>query len=243
MISKNNLPAHVAIIMDGNGRWAKKNGLSRTSGHREGLKRIREIIKTAAETEIRALTLFAFSSENWSRPQKEVDMLMRALQNFLNRHIRELQKNNIKFKIIGRINELPQFLKVATKNAELATESNSGMLLILAFNYGARQEIVDAVRKIALAVAKGEIEAQDINENNFGQFLYTSAIPDPDFLIRTSGELRLSNFLLWQLSYAELYFPRKFWPEFKAQDFLTAIKEYQRRQRRFGGINAQEKDN
>ena len=237
MIDKNNLPKHIAIIMDGNGRWAKEKGLSRIAGHLEGIERVRDTVNIAAELGIKALTFFAFSTENWSRPKTEVSMLMRYLNNFLDREVKSLHKNNIRFRVIGRADPLPkQVLNKISKSEEL-TRNNTGLTMILALNYGSRQEITDAAKRIAEDVLKGRVDSSDINEDFFCGYLYTAGIPDPDLLIRTSGEMRISNFLLWQLSYAEFYFPKVCWPDFKRPYFEEAIKEYQLRERRFGGVN------
>ncbi|MCX5705287.1 MAG: isoprenyl transferase [Candidatus Omnitrophica bacterium] len=237
MIDKNNLPKHVAIIMDGNGRWAKEKGLGRIAGHLEGIERVRDTVNTAAELGIKALTFFAFSTENWSRPKSEVSMLMRYLNNFLDREVKKLHKNNIRFRVIGRAAPLPkQVLNKISKSEEL-TRNNTGLIMILALNYGSRQEIADAAKRIAVDVLKGRVDTSEINEDLFSGYLYTAGIPDPDLLIRTSGEMRISNFLLWQLSYAEFYFPKVYWPDFKRPYFEEAIKEYQLRERRFGGVN------
>ncbi len=243
MIDNNNIPKHVAIIMDGNGRWAKEKGLPRTAGHREGVERVKEIIKAASELGLKVVTFFTFSTENWDRPKKEVNMLMRYLNNFLERQIRDLDKNNIRFMVIGQDEPLPKYLQKKIKEAEQETSDNTGLVLVLALNYGARQEITEAVKKFTNAVIKGETDIEDLDTDKFGRYFYTAGLPDPDLLIRTSGEMRLSNFLLWQLSYAELYFPKKYWPDFKRQDFEAAIEEYQKRQRRFGRIDAHKKDN
>ncbi|MFA5096093.1 MAG: isoprenyl transferase [Candidatus Omnitrophota bacterium] len=233
---KNNIPKHIAIIMDGNGRWAASRSLPRTEGHRGGARRVKEIVKAAGELGVKVITFFAFSSENWSRPRKEIDMLMRYLKDFLGREIKEMEKNNIRFLGIGRDAPLPPALQAKIREAEQRTAGNTGLTVVLALNYGSRQEIVDAVRKFAGDVLSGKARISDLDEKSFSQYLYTRQLPDPDLLIRTSGQLRLSNFLLWQLSYAELYFPDKFWPEFKAGDLKAAIEEYGSRERRFGGI-------
>ncbi len=240
MADRNNIPQHVAIIMDGNGRWAKERGLPRIAGHRQGTKRVGEIVRTASELGIKVLTLFAFSSENWSRPKKEVETLLRYFNDYLDKEINNLHKNNIGFKVIGRHHPLPQNLLVKIKEAEIKTQNNDGMVLVLALNYGSRQEIIDAAKKIVAAVLNRELNLDNLDEKTFGQYLYTHNLPDPDILIRTSGESRISNFLLWQLSYAELYFPKIYWPDFKKEDFIRAIKEYNKRQRRYGQIKAGE---
>jgi len=237
MQSENNIPKHIAIIMDGNGRWAKERGLPRIAGHRQGINRTREIIKAASETGIKALTLFAFSAENWQRPKREIDMLMNALDNFLKSNIKELIKENISLKFIGRQDPLPIKVLDRIKKSVEATKDNTGLKLCLALNYGSRQEIVDAVKKIMDSYLNKELSLEEIDENNFHKFLYTDGLPDPDLLIRTSGEQRISNFLLWQISYAELYFTKKYWPDFTKEEFKKAIREYQRRDRRFGALN------
>jgi len=242
MLDKNNLPKHIAIIMDGNGRWAKQRGLPRTAGHYQGIERVREIVKSCRELGIKAVTFFAFSAENWNRPKREISMLMRYLANFLDKEIKSLHNDNIKFMVIGEGDPLPEYLQKRIKAAELKTKDNTGLVVILALNYGARQEIVAAAKKFAAAVVDGQAKADDLDAEGFSRYFYTASLPDPDLLIRTSGELRISNFLLWQLSYAELYFPKKHWPDFRDADLKEAIQEYQNRQRRFGGIDARKKD-
>lgn len=243
MIDKNNIPQHVAIIMDGNGRWAKQMGLPRTAGHREGVKRVKEIIKAAVELGVKVLTFFAFSTENWSRPKNEVNMLMRYLDNFLGRELAELDKNNIRLKVIGRGAPVPEKLQEKIKKAEKRTKDNSAMTVVLALNYGSRQEIVDAAKAFAEDACAGRLKIKDLDEESFTGYLYTAGLADPDLLIRTSGVTRISNFLLWQISYAELYFTKAYWPSFGRKEFEAAIEDYQRRERRFGGIGANEKDN
>jgi len=236
MIDKNNIPKHVAIIMDGNGRWARERGLPRTAGHRRGIARIRGIVSAARELGIKAVTFFAFSTENWERPKKEIDMLMQSLNKFLDKQIDELNKNNVRFKVIGRARPLPEYILAKIKKAEHITRDNTGLIMVLALNYGAKQEIVDAVKKFTNSVLQGKASIDDLDTEEFNQYLYTAGLPEPDLLIRTSGEMRISNFLLWQLSYAELYFPKKYWPDFKRDDLEEAIREYQKRERRFGAI-------
>lgn len=236
MTRVNNIPQHVAIIMDGNGRWAKERGLPRIAGHRQGAQQVKEIVRAASELAIKVLTLFVFSSENWSRPKKEINTLMRYLNDYLDKEINNLHKNNIRFKVIGRKHPLPQNLLAKIKEAEIKTQNNDGMVLVLALNYGSRQEITDAAKKIVEAALRKELNLDSLDEETFSSYLYTHDLPDPDLLIRTSGEIRISNFLLWQLSYAELYFPKIYWPDFKRKDFIRAIKEYQKRQRRYGNI-------
>lgn len=229
--------------MDGNGRWAKEKGLPRTAGHREGIKRVKEVIKAAADIGVKVLTFFAFSTENWSRPRGEVRMLMRYLDNFLDREIAQFDKNNIRLKAIGRAAPVPEKLQTKIKKAENLTKDNTAMTVVLALNYGARQELVDAAGKIAEDIFGGRIKIEDLDEELFAGYLYTAGLPDPDLLIRTSGSMRVSNFLLWQISYAELYFSENYWPSFGRKEFTGAIEEYQRRERRFGGIFADKENN
>ncbi|MDD5432769.1 MAG: isoprenyl transferase [Candidatus Omnitrophica bacterium] len=235
-----NVPKHIAIIMDGNGRWAKEKKLPRIAGHREGIERVRETVKSAAELGVKVVTFFAFSTENWARPKKEIDGLLKFLDYFLEREVKELDKNNVRLKFIGREKPIPENLLKKMRQGEEKTKDNTGLVMVLALNYGSRQEIVDAAKKFASLVKSGKKEVEDLDVDLFGSYLYTQALPDPDLLIRTSGEMRLSNYLLWQLSYAELYFPKKYWPDFKRSDLEEAIKEFQKRERRFGGINVEE---
>lgn len=235
------IPAHVAIIMDGNGRWAAKRGLARSRGHREGVKRVEEIVTAASRLGVKFLTLFAFSTENWSRPRQEVGMLMRLLYNFLTGRADRLQNRNIRFRLIGRKEGLPRYLYDKLETFQSRTAGNTGMTVVLAFNYGSRQEIMYAARKYALDVLKRGTASPELDEDRFGGYLYTSGIPDPDLLIRTSGEMRLSNFMLWQLSYTELYFTAAFWPDFGTKEFEKAVMSYARRQRRFGRLKATER--
>lgn|SRR3989338_4862077 len=236
MLDKNNIPQHIAIIMDGNGRWAKARGFPRAAGHREGVERIRNIIDAANGLGIKVLTLFSFSSENWSRPKKEVALLMRYLKNFLSSEVKKLDKNNIRLKVIGAREPLSRDIQLKVKEAQDKTKDNSGMTLVLALNYGSRQEIVEAVKKFGASLLSGEATVEGLDSESFNQYLYTSGLPDPDLLIRTSGEMRISNFLLWQLSYAEFYFLNKHWPDFRKEDLEEAIAEYQKRERRFGRV-------
>jgi len=230
------LPGHIAIIMDGNGRWAKRRSLPRIEGHRRGIDKIREIIKTADELGIKVLTFFAFSTENWRRPKREVDMLMRSLERFLKKEIQDFNEKNIRFKKIGRDDPIPKALQGLIKKSEDITKKNSGLIVNLALNYGSRAEIVDATKKIIRSAINGNFNPDNLNEDSFSSFLYTAGLPDPDLLIRTSGEMRISNFLLWQLSYAELYFTKKYWPDFTKDDLIDTINDFQKRDRRFGDI-------
>jgi undecaprenyl diphosphate synthase len=236
VIDKNNIPKHIAIIMDGNGRWAKARSLTRTAGHREGTKRVKEIVKEAADLGVKVITFFAFSTENWSRPKSEINVLMRYLGDYLVREVREMDKKNIRFLVIGRNEPLPAVIQKKIKEAEYKTKDNTGLTVVLALNYGSRQEIVDAAKKFAADTINSKVKINDLDEKGFSRYLYTADLPDPDLLIRTSKELRVSNFLLWQLSYSELYFPEKFWPDFGPADLREAIEEYQLRSRRFGGL-------
>lgn len=238
-MSGNSLPEHVAIIMDGNGRWAKSRHLPRFQGHLEGTKRVEEIAHAANDMGIKYLTLFTFSTENWRRPEAEVSMLMKTVSTILQTRIDSLMKVNIKIGFIGRRLGLPKEVLDSIDRAMEITKNNTGLVLVLAFNYGSRMEILDAVRNIAHAAREGELNPEHLDEAAFGQFLYTVGIPDPSLLIRTSGEKRISNFLLWQLSYAEFYFTEKFWPEFGEKEFKKAIADYQKRDRRFGKTGSQ----
>ena len=226
---------HVAIIMDGNGRWAKERGLPHLKGHREGAETVRRVVEMSKEYGIKYLTLYAFSTENWKRDKEEVDGLMELLLEFLETQLEILQKNNVRLKAIGRLKELPQEVYEALMQVIEETAGNTDGTLVFALNYGGRAEIVDAARKLAEDVKAGEINSADIDENLFRQYLYAPEIPDPDLMIRTSGELRLSNFLLWELSYSELYVTDVYWPDFGREDFSRAIDSYYGRDRRYGG--------
>ncbi len=234
MVDKNKLPRHIAIIMDGNGRWAKRKGISRSLGHRAGIKTVEEIIRACNDIGIEVLTLYTFSLENWQRPRKEVDALMWLLDNFLAKRINEFNNNNIRLLIIGEKEKLPIFIQKKLERAVKLTKENSGLTLNLALSYGARAEIVAAVRGIAAKVLRNECRLNEIDEQFFSRHLYTAGLPDPDLLIRTSGRMRISNFLLWQISYTELYVSPKLWPDFTKKDLLNAIEDFQNRERRFG---------
>ena len=238
MSNMNNIPRHVAFIMDGNGRWAKARGMSRASGHRKGVERVKEIIRGAGSLGIQIVTFFAFSTENWSRPKNEVNVLMRYLDNFLSKEINQLHKNNVRFVVIGRAEPIPKYLQAKIKKTQEKTADNTGLVVVLALNYGGRQEILDAAKKFAREALAGEINPERLDEEKFRSYFYAADIPDPDLLIRTSNQMRISNFLLWQLSYSEFYFSHKYWPDFGLDELKEAIKEYQKRERRFGGINA-----
>jgi undecaprenyl diphosphate synthase len=230
------LPQHVAIIMDGNGRWAKQRSLPRIEGHRQGAESARTIIRTAGELGIKYLTLYAFSAENWNRPKDEVDALMKYLIHYLKTETPELNKNNVRLEVIGQIYRLPENVQEHLKKSIATLSQNNGLTLVMALSYGSRIEIVDAVRRIAEKVKRGKLDPADITEQVFAQHLYTRNIPDPDLLIRTSGEMRVSNFLLWQISYAELVITPTLWPDFRKPQFFDALEEYARRHRRFGGV-------
>jgi undecaprenyl diphosphate synthase len=234
--AKASLPRHVAVIMDGNGRWAKQRGLPRIEGHRQGAESARTIIRTAGELGVKYLTLYAFSAENWNRPKDEVDALMKYLIHYLKTETPELNKNNVRLEVIGQIYRLPENVQEHLKKSIATLSRNSGLTLVMALSYGSRIEIVDAVRRIAEKARDGKLEPADINEEVISQHLWTRNIPDPDLLIRTSGEMRVSNFLLWQISYAELVITPTLWPDFRKPQFFAALEEYARRHRRFGGV-------
>jgi undecaprenyl diphosphate synthase len=234
--AKENLPTHVAIIMDGNGRWAKQRHLPRVEGHRTGVESVRAVVRTCGEVGIKYLTLYAFSVENWNRPKDEVDTLMKYLARYLKNEIGELNKNNVRLEVIGQIYRLPEFVQEQMRKTQAALAKNNGLTLILALSYGGRTEIVEATRAIAEKVKQGKIETAEINDEVISQHLYTRHFPDPDLLIRTSGEMRVSNFLLWQISYAELVVTPTLWPDFRKAQLIEALEEYGRRHRRFGGV-------
>lgn len=224
--------------MDGNGRWAREKGFARIHGHQKGVETIREIVRAAQAAGIRYLTLYAFSKENWARPQMEINFLMNLLSGYLDSELAELKENNVRFNAIGHLSDLPPSLCEKIKRNMRETEHNTGLLLTLALSYSSRIEIVDAVKQLCQKVKEGKMLAEQITEEIFSNELYTVGIPDPDLLIRTSGELRVSNFLLWQISYTEIYVVQKYWPEFTKEDFLEAVKNYQTRERRFGRTRA-----
>jgi undecaprenyl diphosphate synthase len=230
------LPRHVAIIMDGNGRWAQKKGLPRTLGHRAGVETLREIVKASSEIGIQVLTAYAFSTENWRRPADEVNLLMSLLADYLDNEITELDQNNVQIRFIGKINELAPTLQKKIEKAQAQTAPNTGLILNLAVNYGGRAELLRAVKIISEKVLNKELDLQDINESTIEENLYTVNLPAPDLLIRPSGDFRISNFLLWQMAYTEFWFTEINWPDFKPEHLLQAISEFQRRDRRFGGI-------
>jgi len=242
-IKTGNIPQHVAIIMDGNGRWAKQKGEERVVGHISGVESVREALKAATECGVKYLTLYAFSTENWNRPKEEVDALMDLLVNTIAREFSKLDENNIRLRAIGDIERLPASCKEALQNAIGKTKNNSTINLILALNYSARWEITKAVKEISEKVKNGKLDSENINEQTVSDHLSTKDIPDPELLIRTSGEYRISNFLLWQCAYAEFYFTKTFWPDFKKENFYEAIADFQKRERRFGMVSEQLKQN
>ena len=229
-----NYPQHVAIIMDGNGRWAQERGLDRTEGHKEGINSVDTIITSAIELNIKTLVFYAFSSENWNRPKTEIAVLMTYLSRYLDKELKRMQAENIKFSMIGRMSDLSdEIVKKVKRNME-ATKKNTGLHLVLALSYGARNEIIDAVRNISSDVMQGKVVPSEIDEVFFKKYLYCPDMHDPDLLIRTSGELRISNFLLWQISYSELYVTKTYWPDFRKEHLKEACEDYAHRERRFG---------
>lgn len=233
-IDRGRLPEHIAIIMDGNGRWAQKHTIGRIRGHKKGAQAVRTVVRTCREIGVKYLTLYAFSIENWERPEKEVQALMSLLEEYLNKEVNELQKQGIRLTTIGETNRLYPSVREKLLQAIEATSKNDKMVLNLALSYGSKDEIISAVKKIVKDNEKGKISINDINKDTFSSYLYTSGMPDPDLLIRTSGEYRISNFLLWQTAYTELYFTRVLWPDFTKDDLFKAIDSYQKRERRFG---------
>ena len=230
------LPAHVAIIMDGNGRWAEQRMLPRVEGHRQGAESVRALVRAAGEIGIKYLTLYAFSTENWNRPKEEVDTLMKYLAHYLKSEIGELNRNNVRLEAIGQIYRLPEFVQDQLEKSKAALAKNNGLTLILALSYSGRTELVEAVRSIAAETKQGLLDPAEINEQVIAQHLYTRHWPDPDLLIRTSGEMRVSNFLLWQISYAEFVVTPTLWPDFRKPQLYEALEEYARRHRRFGAL-------
>ncbi len=233
-INPEKLPKHVAIIMDGNGRWAKKRALNRIRGHENGINSVREVVRTSREIGISYLTLYAFSEENWKRPKHEVDALMNLLKRFLKKELAEMLENGIRFQTIGRSGKLSEDVQRLLSETSDKTSQNKDMVLNLALSYGGRQEILDAVQKIFLRVESRGLRPDEITEQTISDSLYTAGIPDPDLLIRTSGEYRISNFLLWQIAYTEIYITPTLWPDFRKEEYLAAIEAFQKRERRFG---------
>lgn len=230
------VPRHIAIIMDGNGRWARERGLPRIFGHQAGIESVREIVRACGEVGIDALTLYVFSVENWERPREEVRGLMGMLRELLRKEVRELDKNNVRLMSIGRRDLLPKVVQEELARAIKALEKNTGLVLNLALSYGGRAEIVEAARRIGKEVREGRLDTAELDEKTFAKHLYAPELPDPDLLIRTAGEMRVSNFLLWQIAYAELYVTDVLWPDFRRPNLLTAIEDYQKRERRFGRV-------
>lgn len=235
-VQLDNIPEHIAIIMDGNGRWAKQKGLPRIAGHHSGMKTVKKITIAANDLGVKYLTLYAFSTENWKRPKEEVEFLMKLPQQFLELEIDELMENNVQVRVMGDQEQLPPYTRKAVEEAMRKTANNDGLVLNFALNYGGRLELLEAVKSIAQQVERGKLQIGQIDEQLFSSYMQSKDMPDPDLLIRTSGEIRLSNFMLWQLAYSEFYFTDVYWPEFTEAHFIAAIQEYQRRARRFGGV-------
>ena len=235
LFDKNKIPQHLAIIMDGNGRWAERRGLPRSAGHREGAKTVRKIITSCLDLNIPILTIFAFSTENWKRPKREINYLIKLFTRVLGREKANLVKNNIQINFIGRLNNLPNSLTEKMKELHECTKSNDKLILNIAINYSGRTEIVDALKSILLKIDKKTLSIEGINENTIKDNLYTNNLPDPDLLIRTAGEMRVSNFMLWQIAYTELWVTPVFWPDFDENNLVEAIRNYQRRVRKYGG--------
>lgn len=236
MSENGRMPSHIAIIMDGNGRWARRKGLVRIRGHQEGVESVREITRECAKKHIKQLTLYAFSQENWKRPKREVNLLMKLLKDFLIREREEIEENNIRLTAIGRITGLPEDVQRELAVSIEESKNNTGMVLCLALNYGGRSEIVDAAKNIAMSITSGKMVLEEITEEAFKKFLYTCEMTDPDLLIRTGGEMRVSNFLLWEISYTEFWVTPVCWPDFRKKNLEEAIQEYASRERRFGGL-------
>ena len=235
-IDTQNLPRHIAIIMDGNGRWAKKKGLPRIAGHWAGAEALREIVSTCSKLKIQVLSVFAFSSENWKRPVQEVGAIMNLLLYYLKKEVDLLHKNNVRILVSGDWEELPPRIVEQIKKSIRQTGNNTGLILNIVLNYGGRNEILSACKKLCEDVLEGKIHKDNIDESLFKNYLYTKNLPDPDLLIRPSGEIRISNFLLWQIAYTELWFTNIYWPDFKSKDLIKAIRDFQKRERRFGGL-------
>ena len=233
-IDKTKVPQHIAIIMDGNGRWAKQQGENRIYGHYEGVNSVRDVVEGAGQAGVKFITLYAFSTENWNRPKEEVDALMELLVSTISMETEKLHKKNVRLQAIGNLNSLPPACLAELNESIDLTSKNTGLTLVLALSYSSKWEIINAIKQIAVDVKTGKIDSEEISENNIEQYLCTKEIPDPELMIRTSGEHRISNFLLWQLAYAEFYFTEILWPDFRKEDLFTAILNYQNRERRFG---------
>ena len=239
IIKEGKLPKHIAVIMDGNGRWAVERGLTRTEGHQEGIESVRDIVKASSQIGVKYLTLYAFSIENWKRPINEVGVLMKLLAHYLRQELDELHKNNVRLQSIGKSSSLPKVVQRLLHESFETTKENTGLTLTLALSYSGRWDIVRAVQMIALDVRRGKVSPEDINEELFSSYLQTNGVPEPDLLIRTSGEMRLSNFLLWEMAYGEMYITDKYWPEFRRNDLYDALLNFMNRERRFGKTSAQ----
>ncbi len=239
IIKEGNLPRHIAVIMDGNGRWAIERGLTRTEGHQEGIESVRDIVKASSQIGIKYLTLYAFSIENWKRPITEVGVLMKLLEHYLRQELNELHANNVKLQSIGKSSSIPKVVQKLLHESYETTKDNTGLTLTLALSYSGRWDIVRAVQMMALDVRRGKVSPEDINEDLFSSYLQTTGMPYPDFLIRTSGEMRLSNFLLWEMAYGEMYITDKYWPGFRRNDLYDALINFMTRERRFGKTSAQ----
>jgi len=236
LVDMTKIPKHIAIIMDGNGRWAKEKRLPRIEGHRAGVEAVRRVVKACAELKIPILTLYTFSTENWARPRKQVEGLMSLLEKVIAKEINELNENRVRLMAMGRLNELPESVRRELDRAIELTSRNEGLILNLALNYSGRSEIVDGIRRLAQDILNGGLHPREINEELFSNYLYNSQLPDPDLLIRTSGELRVSNFLLWEIAYTEIWVSEVLWPDFSRRELLSALIDYQRRKRRFGRV-------
>ncbi len=237
LLQRGNLPRHIAIIMDGNGRWARARGVPRLLGHREGRKSVREAIRGCVDLGVEVLSLYTFSLENWNRPKREVDALMAILRATLREERDDLKRNNVRLQVVGRPDDLPAAVRKEIAETERFLSRNTGMLLLLALSYSGRGEMVDAVRRVLADQKKGEIKPADIDEELLSSYLYTAGLPDPDLLIRTSGEMRISNFMLWQLAYTELWITDTLWPDFRRRHLFRAVADYQKRERRFGRVD------
>ena len=236
ILKTGSLPRHIAIIMDGNGRWARQRRLPRIAGHREGINSVREVVRVTGELGVDVLTLYVFSAENWRRPKREIGALMRLLRETTRREIEDLMRNKVRLAVIGRLQDVAPAARQVLTDAVQATAQNTGLLLNLAINYGGRTELIDAVRGLVRDVQEGDLSPEAIDEKVFEKYLYTGQLPDPDLLIRTSGEMRISNFLLWQIAYTEIYVTDVLWPDFRREHLYQAILDYQNRERRFGGV-------
>jgi undecaprenyl diphosphate synthase len=235
LVEKNKIPQHLAIIMDGNGRWAKKKGLPRSAGHREGAKAVKKVIASCLKYNIPALTLFAFSTENWKRPKNEINYLLKIFERVLSKEKANLIKNNIKINFIGRLKELPNSLNEKMNELSESTRKNNKLILNIAINYGGRAEITDALKSITIKILDKKLNIEEINENTIGNNLYTRDLPDPDLLIRTAGEMRISNFMIWQIAYTEFWVTSTLWPDFDENSLIEAIRNFQKRVRKYGG--------